>query len=218
MGDDEDKESLWSPKPAHKVKLDHFLMGQYPVNQELWEAVMGENPSHFKGPHRPVERVSWDDTQVFLERLNRILNLKGKQMYRLPTEAEWEFTARGGIYSQGFSYAGSEGLEQVGWFRENSQRQTQPVGLLQPNELGLYDMSGNVWEWCQDCWDRKYYEKCHQQGIVDNPEGTESGLYRVLRGGSWSAYGPRCQVAFRVSDSPDSKGNFIGLRLARKIL
>ena len=179
---------------------------------------MGENPAYFKGTDRPVETVSWHDTQAFLEKLNYKLNLKGKQMYRLSTEAEWEFAARGGIYSQGFSYAGSEDLEQVGWSWENSQHQTQPVGLLQPNELGLYDMSGNVWEWCQDRWDSKYYEQCHQEGIVPNPRGPESGQSRVVRGGSWRSGASDCRVADRHNLAPDFRNRLIGLRLSRTAL
>ncbi|MEZ4851641.1 MAG: formylglycine-generating enzyme family protein [Bacteroidia bacterium] len=207
-------------KPIHEVKLDTFYIGQFPVTQEIWEAIMGENPSYFKGPKRPVENVSWEDAQVFLEKLNQKLDLKGARAYRLPTEAEWEFAARGGIYSQGFSYAGSENLEQVGWYGENSEVQTQPVGILQPNELGIYDMSGNVWEWCQDWWDRdnEYYEQCHKIGIVANPQGPEKGQYRVVRGGGWGYGASSCRVADRGHDTPAVRYGGFGLRLSRTAL
>ena len=126
-------------KPEHEVELDSFWLGQYPVTQQIWEVVMGENPSYFKGENRPVEGVSWDDTQAFLKRLNDQLNLSGDSVYRLPTEAEWEYAARAGSQIE---YAGSMYLEKVGWFVENSSRQTHEVGLKAPNEWGLYDMSG----------------------------------------------------------------------------
>ena len=144
---------------------------------------MGENPSYFKGENRPVEGVSWDDTQAFLKRLNDQLNLSGDSVYRLPTEAEWEYAARAG---NRLKYAGSMDLEMVGWFLENSSIQTHEVGLKAPNEWGLYDMSGNVREWCQDWYGgSKYYQECKKKGRVKNPTGPKSGDNRVLRGGSW---------------------------------
>ena len=209
--------SSWE-KPVHKVKLDTFYIGQFPVTQEIWEVIMGENPSYFKGRKRPVEKISWEDAQVFLEKLNQKLELEGPRAYCLPTEAEWEFAARGGIYSHGYSYAGSENLRKIGWNYENSQNQTQPIGLLQPNELGIFDMSGNVWEWCQDWLDSKYYEQCHQQGIVPNPKGPESGQLRVVRGGSWGNSASYCQVAYRYGYAPDGRRDNVGLRLSRTAL
>ncbi len=170
MGSD-DSEALDREKPAHQVKLSDFYIGKYPVTQEQWQAVTKENPSRFQDEQRPVEQISWNDTQKFLEKLNQ---LTGKK-FRLPTEAEWEFAARGGIYSQGYKYAGSDRLKQVGWYRENSDDQTHEVGLLLANELGLHDMSGNVWEWCQDWFSDKYYAECHKHDTVENPQGPEKG-------------------------------------------
>jgi sulfatase modifying factor 1 len=138
MGDD--KSEYGSEKPEHPVEVASFYLGKYQVNQSLWEKITGENPSYFKGENRPVEQVSWDDAQSFIQKLNKFTH----QKFRLPSEAEWGFSARGGIYSQGYQYAGSDKLSQVGWYDENSENQTHEVGLLLPNELGLYDMSGNV--------------------------------------------------------------------------
>ena len=179
MGDDNgeyDRE-----KPAHPVEVSSFYLGKYLVTQQLWQAVMDENPSSFKGENRPVETVSWDDAKRFIKKLN----VATKQPFRQPTEAEWEFAARGGIYSQGYTYSGSDKLKQVGWYRDNSNRETHDVGLLLANELGLYDMSGNVYEWCEDRFDEKYYEKCQREGTVKNPVGPDEGVRRVLRGGDW---------------------------------
>ncbi len=150
-------------KPAHPVKVSPFYMGKYQVTQALWQAVMGNNPSNFKGENRPVEQVSWLDVQDFIKKLNLVLP-EGNRGFRLPTEAEWEFAARGGIYSQGYDYCGSDKLKQVGWYTENSNKETHDVGLLLANELGLYDMSGNVFEWCEDWFDEKFYEKCKKGG------------------------------------------------------
>ena len=169
MGSD-DSESSDREKPAHQVKLSDFYIAKYPVTQEQWQAVTGKNPSHFQGKRRPVEEVSWHDTQEFLAKLKQITEEK----FRLPTEAEWEYAARGGIYSQGYKYAGSDRLKQVGWYDDNSDDQTHEVGQLLANELGLHDMSGNVWEWCQDWFDSNYYEECHQHGVAENPQGPDS--------------------------------------------
>ena len=141
-------------KPAHQVTLSSFSIGKYEVTQEEWEAVMGSNPSYFKGKKLPVEKVSWDNCQKFIRKLNK---LTGKQ-FRLPTEAEWEYASRGGSMSRGYKYAGGNDLGSVAWYDGNSDNKTHEVGKKQPNELGLYDMSGNVWEWCQD-WYWDWYGK-----------------------------------------------------------
>ena len=163
-------------KPAHQVTLTSFSIGRYEVTQEEWQAVIGSNPSYFKGAKRPVESVSWNDCQEFIRKLNA---MTGKH-FRLPTEAEWEYAARGGNRSRGYKYAGSNDLNSVAWYEDNSGNQTHEVGSKQPNELGLYDMSGNVTEWCQDWYDSKYYSSSPQS----NPQGPSSGTYyRVIRGG-----------------------------------
>ena len=180
MGDNQGKYD--DEKPEHEVEVSSFYLGQYPVNQALWQHLMGDSPTWFKGNRRPVEQSSWKDIQEFLEKLNLKLELGGEQAYRLPTEAEWEYAARAGKRSV---YAGSESLDRVGWYRDNSQRRTHEVGLKAPNEWGLYDMTGNVREWCQDWFGGKYYQRCLEKGTVPNPRGPESGEDRVLRGGSW---------------------------------
>ena len=151
-------------QPVHKVKLSNFEMGKYPITQAQWEAVMGANPSRFNTCDQcPVEKISWNDVQEFIEKLNE--KYPGKN-YRLPTEAEWEYAARGGNESKGNLYSGSSELGSVGWFSDNSNNKTHPVGKKQPNELGIYDMSGNVWEWCHDWYDDEYYKTCADQGTV----------------------------------------------------
>ena len=193
-------------KSAQKVTLSSFSIGKYEVTQEEWEAVMGKNPSEFKGAKRPVENVSWDDCQEFIRKLNQ---LTGKQ-FRLPTEAEWEFAARGGNRSSGFIYSGSDNLGSVAWYSDNSNSETHPVGQKQANELGLYDMSGNVYEWCQD-WYGDY-----SSSSQTNPKGPSSGSDRVNRGGSWGddAGGCLCRVSSRICCAPDFRFYFLGLRLA----
>ena len=208
----EDEEARENEKPVHRVRVDSFYMGRYPVTQALWKAVMGKenNPSQFKGDNMPVDRVSWVGAQNFIEKLNEI---SGKE-YRLPTEAEWEFAARGGINSEGYLYAGSDKLKEVGWYGENSQNQTHQVGQKLENELGLYDLSGNVWEWCQDLHGRDYYKQCHEQGLVQNPGGRAKGVFRVLRGGRWIDAARRCQVSYRGDFIPGHRYVGVGFRLA----
>ena len=191
-------------EPAHKVTLDSFYIGKFPVTQRLWKAVMGSNPSYFKGDDLPVECVSWDDVQTFLRKLNAAT---GKP-YRLPTEAEWEYAARGGNKSQGYKYAGSNDPDLVAWYSGNSGDHTHDVGTRFPNELGIYDMSGNVWEWCQD-WDGSYSSSPQR-----NPKGPNSGSYRVIRGGSWNYGAGCCRVSFRDGDTPDDRSSDSGFRLA----
>ena len=159
-------------KPVHEVRVSSFYMSKYPVTQALWKAVMGEatNPSLFRGDKRPVESVLWEEVQEFIATLNK----KTNQKYRLPTEAEWEYAAKGGIKNKDienyFLYSGSNKLKEVGWYRENSYMETKEVGLLRPNALGICDMSGNVWEWCQDWYGgSEYYQECLDKGLVENP-------------------------------------------------
>lgn len=209
MGSDA-KNAFDLEKPAHPVRLSDFYLGKFPVTQEVWQVVMGDNPSDFKGERRPVENVSWQDAQEFLARLSQ----QTGRAFRLPTEAEWEYAARGGKHSQGYIYAGSDRLKQVGWYNENSGSETHAVGLLYDNELGLYDMSGNVWEWCQDWFSKEYYAECYQQGTVDDPHGTDTGSRRVLRGGGWFGSPVHCRCVFRSYGQPEDRNRFIGLRLA----
>ncbi|HIT14883.1 MAG TPA: SUMF1/EgtB/PvdO family nonheme iron enzyme [Candidatus Avimuribaculum pullicola] len=192
-------------KPAHSVTLSGYYIGKYEVTQKLWKAVMGSNPSYFKGDDLPVECVSWNDVQEFLRKLNR---MTGKN-YRLPTEAEWEYAARGGSNSSGNKYSGSNNIGSVAWYYDNSGSTTHPVGSKSPNELGIYDMSGNVLEWCQDRWASNYYSSSPQR----NPQGPASGSYRVLRGGSWFGSAGHCRVSRRNSISPDYWRHNLGFRL-----
>ena len=190
--------------PTHSVTLSDFAIGETEVTQELWKAVMGSNPSSFSGTNLPVETVSWYDCQTFISKLN---NLTGKN-FRLPTEAEWEYAARGGNKSKGYKYAGSNTLGDVAWYYGNSSSKTHSVKQKQANELGLYDMSGNVWEWCQD-WYGSY-----SSSAQTNPTGSTSGSYRVLRGGSWISDARDCRVSSRGNTTPTNTYNFLGLRLA----
>ena len=189
--------------PAHSVLLDNYCIGETVVTQGLWKAVMGSNPSRWKGDDLPVENVSWNDAQEFVKRLN---HETGKS-FRLPTEAEWEYAARGGSKSQGYKYSGSYILDEVAWYEDNSGEKTHPVREKKANELGLYDMSGNVWEWCQD-WFGKY-----SGDAQSNPQGPTSGSNRVLRGGSWYGNAGCCRVSFRIYDTPSFHYDFVGFRL-----
>lgn len=191
-------------KPVHSVTLSDYYIGETEVTQELWEAVMGSKPSKFKGSQRPVERVSWNDCQGFIKKLNQ---LTGKN-FRLPTEAEWEYAARGGNKSKGYKYSGSNTIGNVAWYDDNSNSQTHNVKTKSPNELGIYDMSGNVWEWCQD-WKGNY-----NSGSQINPTGPSSGSRRVGRGGSWSDDAEGCRVSFRGSSFPDDGAAISGCACA----
>lgn len=179
--------------PPHPVTVGDFYMGKYEVTQAQWKAVMGSNPSRFSGCDQcPVENVSWNDAQEFIRKLNE---LTGKT-YRLPTEAEWEYAARGGAQRKGYKYSGSNSIGDVAWYYGNSGSETHPVGQKNPNELGLYDMSGNVWEWCSD-WYGDYSSQAQT-----NPQGPSSGSGRVLRGGSWGINARYCRVSSRDNYSP----------------
>ena len=200
-----DYEADSDEKPAHQVTLSDYYIGETQVTQALWQAVMGENPSDYDNdPNCPVERVSWDDCQEFIEKLNK---LTGKS-FRLPTEAQWEFAARGGNKSQGYKYAGGNDLGKVAWYKDNAMRETNPVAQKDANELGLYDMSGNVWEWCQD-WFGDYSD-----APQTDPEGPEEGSHRVSRGGSWYSDAGDCRVSYRNYNTPTYENYFFGLRLA----
>lgn len=187
-----------------RVTLSSYFIGETEVTQALWQAVMGRNPSFFKGYSRPVENVSWDDSQIFIRKLN---DITGKS-FRLPTEAEWEFAACGGIKSNGSEYSGSNSVDRVAWYSDNSGDMTHDVKTKAANELGIYDMSGNVEEWCQD----RYGSYSPLAGT--NPTGPSSGFKRVSRGGNWYDGRFACNVADRNSHTPSRQSRCLGLRLA----
>ena len=199
MEDPDDEE-----RPTHQVTLTNdYYIGKYEVTQALWQTVMGNNPSKFKGDNLPVETVSWYDCQEFISKLNRITG----KMFRLPTEAEWEYAARGGNKSRGYQYSGSNNVLDVAWVRDNSEKVTHAVGTKQPNELGIYDMSGNVWEWCQD-WFGEYNNFSQV-----NPTGANSGSERVRRGGGRILHAWFCHSSCRFSYTPGTCDSDLGLRL-----
>jgi formylglycine-generating enzyme required for sulfatase activity len=190
-------------KPAHEVTLSDFYIGKYEVTQAQWKAVMETNPSRFSGcDNCPVEKISWNDVQKFIRKLNQ----KTGKTYRLPTEAEWEYAARGGKGSKGYKYSGSNNAGEVAWY---DRSRTHPVGQKRANELVIYDMSGNVLEWCQD-WYGSY-----SSSSQTNPKGPSSGSYRVIRGGSWGHYARGVRVSFRFYITPDIRISNLGFRLAR---
>jgi len=193
--------------PIHKVILSDFNISAYPVTQKQWKAVMDSNPSTFQGDDNPVENVSWVDVNVFIKYLNEASN----KNYRLPTEAEWEYAARGGRASKGYVYSGGNHLNSIAWYESNSNDRTQPVGKKQPNELGIYDMTGNVWEWCSD-WYGAY-----SPGEYKNPEGPSTGELRILRGGSFDRWARDCRVSYRGNSSPNTKDEILGFRLVHPV-
>ena len=212
MGSD-DSESDSDEQPIHSVTLDNYYIGETEVTQELWEAVMGTNPSVFSGSNNPVESVSLYDCQEFIAKLNDLTGLE----FRLPTEAEWEYAARGGNKSQGYKYSGSNTIGDVAWYKVNSydlgssspDYGTHQVGTKSPNELGIYDMSGNVLEWCSDWYSSSYYSSSPST----NPTGPTLGSGRVLRGGSWGRNALYCRVSDRIISDPGYHDDGGGFRL-----
>lgn len=199
--------------PAHSVTLSSYYICKYEVTQELWLAVMGESisqviskngwKSYGIGNKYPMYDVSWNDCKTFISKLN---SLTGKN-YRLPTEAEWEYACRGGNRSNGYKYSGSNTLDNVAWYEDNSGSTTHEVGTKSPNELGIYDMSGNVCEWCSDWYVR------YSSSSQTNPTGASSGPYRVCRGGNWYWNARYCRSSYRYYWDPYDRSATIGLRL-----
>jgi len=219
------EDGLDDEKPIHKVKLVDFKISATPVTQAQYKTVMGANPSYFKekghkdAAELPVENVSWNDAMVFCEQLTKLA--KKKHRFTLPTEAQWEYACRAGTTTP-FNTGENLTTEQANYngnypYRNNPKgkylEKTMPVGSYPPNEWGLYDMHGNVWEWCMDWYGEKYYDECKNKGRVENPAGPETGSRRVLRGGGWDGRGQRCRSAFRGSHSPDYRNFNLGFRL-----
>ena len=208
-GKNYDSEAYDREKPVHSVTLSDYYIGETEVTQGLWKAVMGTNPSDEGfgiGDNLPVNNVSWNDCQEFIKKLNQ----KTGKTFRLPTEAEWEYAARGGNKSRGYTYSGSNNIGDVAWYIGNSNWKVHPVKSKTQNELGLYDMSGNVWEWCNDWYKSDYYANSPST----NPQGPSSGSFRVERGGSWLSDARFCRSSDRDGDLPGGRGNHYGFRLA----
>ena len=186
------------------MTLSDYYIGETEVTQELWQAVMGNNPSKFKGYNHPVEKVSWKDCQAFIQKLNEVTG----QTFRLPTEAEWEYAARGGNKSKGYKYSGSNNLNDVAWYTDNCGGTHHAVKTRQPNELDIYDMSGNVWEWCNDRYGKYKYD------TQTNPTGPTNGSNRVSRGGSWLHDTWICRVSLRGLNTSGFRNDGFGFRLA----
>ncbi len=204
MGSPGSEEGRGDDETQHRVTLTKgYWLGKYEVTQRQWASVMGNNPSHSKGPDRPVESVSWEDCQRFIARVNTVARRQLGGVARLPTEAEWEYACRAGTTGP---YAGNGNLDDMGWYDGNSGGGTQPVGLKRANALELYDMHGNVWEWCND-WSESY------GGDVTDPTGAASGVNRVLRGGGWLDYAWRCRSAIRAGRNRGYRDEYIGFRL-----
>ena len=202
-------EDFTNTKPVHKVALLPFHIGKFQVTQAQWKAVMKTNPSHFKGDNLPVEQVSWDDAVSFCEKLSK----QTGQTYRLPTEAEWEYACLAGSTGK-YCFGDDESLlKDYAWYAGNSDRQTHPVGEKLPNNWGLHDMHGNVWEWCQDWYGSNYYAELAKQGEAINPQGPAKGDYRVLRGGSWFDLQMDARAVYRDSNLAANRLSDIGFRV-----
>ena len=201
---EQDHDCWEDENPVHQVSLGDFYMGKYEITQAQWKIVMGNNPSFFKGDDLPVENVCWNDVQEFI----RKLNVQTGKQYRLPTEAEWEYACRGGARSAHYKYSGSNTVDSVAWYWSNSDKKTCAVGAKSPNELGIYDMSGNVYEWCSD-WFGSYNNEAK-----DNPTGSSSGFAHVARGGSWLDGAWYARVSYRYIGAPDYRDGSMGFRLA----
>jgi formylglycine-generating enzyme required for sulfatase activity len=200
-----DKKCKKNELPPHEVTIANFYIGKFEVSQNQWKTLMGSLPNRFDGCDQcPIVDVSWHDVHLFLRKLNQ---LTGKQ-YRLPTEAEWEYAAKGGIKTQGFVYSGGNILEDVAWFVDNSDKSTKPIGTILPNELGIYDMTGNVWEWCEDRYG--FYENKN----IPMAKREDIGVERVTRGGARDSFHESCRVVFRSSANPDARSNTLGFRIA----
>jgi formylglycine-generating enzyme required for sulfatase activity len=213
-------------RPVHTVTVTSFYMGKYEVTQQEWVEIIGSNPSNFKGDTLPVEKVSWHDVIEYCnkrslrEGLTPAYRGSGDSVtcdlsasgYRLPTEAEWEYAAKGGANGAylTYEYAGSNSVDGIGWYTDNSGNRTHPAGQKQPNDLGIYDMSGNVWEWCWD-WYGNY-----PGGSQTDPVGPASGSSRVLRGGSWENSAPFLRSAYHGGSTPANRVNSVGFRLVRR--
>jgi len=209
---DSDKDADKDEKPQHKVRITKpFYLGKYQVTQEQWEAVMGGNPSHFKDPKNPVETVSWDDCQKFLDKLNAKV---GGGKFRLPSEAQWEYACRAGSTTKYCFGDDASKLGEYAWYGKNSGNTTHPVGEKKPSGWGLYDMHGNVWEWCLDWYEDGYYK----ESPVDDPTGAATGSIRVLRGGGWGDPAGYCRSAYRAYRAPGFRRIILGLRVSRVLV
>jgi sulfatase modifying factor 1 len=208
LPDTTDVEGAAIEQPRHKVSLKSFYLLKTQVTQALWFSIMDTNPSIHKDCFTcPVENVSWDDAHKFINKLNKLY----KKHYRFPTEAEFEYAAGGGDESRGLKYSGSNNIDEVGWYADNSGGKSHPVSQKKPNELGLFDMTGNVFEWCSDWYDPHYYKVSPK----DKPLGSANGQKKVLRGGSWISLDEGCMVAARGALEPTFKNKFIGFRIVR---
>lgn len=225
MGNTVEEEGFEDEIPVHQVTLSDYYISTYEVTQSEWEEVMGSNPSTFIGKMKPVENISWFDAIDFSNKLSEKEGLKpcytiGRNNnvtcdwtangYRLPTEAEWEYAARGGNESNGYMYSGSNSIDEVGFYKGNSMSMSHPTGSKKPNELRIYDMSGNVWEWC---WD--WYTNSYRSDPETNPRGVEFGVERCRRGGSWGQISKSARSSNRLGTPPELKFNYVGLRLVK---
>ena len=211
MGDDWELRND-NEKPVHKIKISTFYISKFPITVAQYKVYCQENQIAFEDKlfnrenrHHPIANVTWHNAKDYTDWLSKIT---GKQ-YRLPTEAEWEYAARGGCKSQGYKYSGGDDIEKIAWYYNNSNGQTHEVGSKKSNELGIFDMSGNVWEWCLDWYDGDYYSK----SPFENPIGPKEGQFKVLRGGSWSNRDSGCRVAIRNYYDPQLSFSNYGFRV-----